>query len=356
MPSLALALAALTAAAPADLPGIWEGTVGTLPVRACFGRRDGGDFGGYFYRSKLRHIALEPVEGEPATFLETYSPGEPRWRVERATAGELGGTWSDGRRRLPIRLARVPGKEQGCDSLAFHGPRLAGILPRPSRAAADGTAYTRLVLDPRGRFEASVETFAIDGAGAAAGRINAALREPLGEWLDCVRAPLRHSPYEGSYHVTLTPAMITRRWLSVVNRYDDFCGGVHPNAGQTYWAFDLASGRGIDLRDWFNGRAVKRAGPAGTGEEIKTLQPEFRSFLLAGPRDQDAECDEVVGNEEYWNVGLTPAGLVFAPQLAHAVQACGEEIVVPAARLAPFLTPEGAAYLREIEAERGRPR
>ena len=355
MPSLGVALAALAAAAPADLPGLWEGTVGALPVRACFGRRQGGDFGGYFYRSKLRHIALEPADGEPATFVETYSRGKPRWRIERATAARLEGSWNDGRRRLPIRLTRAANGSKSCDSLAFHGPRLAGIGSMSSRRATNGVAYSRLVLDPRGRFEATVETFALDGASPAVRRINAALRKPFDEWSDCVRAPLAHGAFEGSYYVTLIPATITRRWLSVVQRYDDYCGGVHPNSGQTYRTFDLASGGEIDLLDWLGARAVKRERPAWTEEDVKTVRPEFRRVLLAGRRDPDPDCYETVGTAKYWNVGLTRAGLVFSPLLPHVVRACADEIAVPVARLAPFLTPAGAAHLRQIEAERRRP-
>ena len=37
---IALAAAAASPARPAELAGVWEGTIGTLPVRACFVRRD----------------------------------------------------------------------------------------------------------------------------------------------------------------------------------------------------------------------------------------------------------------------------------------------------------------------------
>jgi hypothetical protein len=363
MASVALVLAALAAAAqapPAQLPGLWEGRIGTLPVRACFGRQEWGDFGGYYYRSKLKHIALEPVDGDPATFAETYSPGKPQWHIDSATAAELRGQWTSGGRSLPIRLARVTGVPAAisCQDVAFHAPRLAGIRTVTSRAAKDGVGYTRLVLDPKARFDASVETFALDGASPAIRRLNAALREPLDgdppQWFDCVREPLERSAFEGSFHETLAPALITPRWLSVVQQHDLFCGGAYPDSGQTYRLFELASGREVDLHDWLNARAVKREGPAGTDEEIKTLQPEFRRFLLAGrrPDPDSAECDEVVKDEEYWNIGLTAKGLVFAPELAHAVQACGFELTFTAERLAPFLTPPGAANLRAAEAGR----
>ena len=60
-----LALAAAAASNPSELPGVWEGTVGNLPVRACFGARI-GDSGAYYYLSRLRPIPLDEEEGNDA--------------------------------------------------------------------------------------------------------------------------------------------------------------------------------------------------------------------------------------------------------------------------------------------------
>jgi hypothetical protein len=59
--------------------------------------------------------------------------------------------------------------------MAFHQPRLEGVRNIVARATVDGTAYTRITLDPRGRFDVHFRTFALDGAGAAVRRINARL-------------------------------------------------------------------------------------------------------------------------------------------------------------------------------------
>ena len=62
------------------------------------------------------------------------------------------------------------------------------------RSSVDGVAFTTLALDHGGRFEARVETFALDGTGAAARRINDRLGQVLHgdrpEWLDCVLGAL----------------------------------------------------------------------------------------------------------------------------------------------------------------------
>lgn len=359
MAKLEILLAALAAAAQAPtLPGLWEGTIGTIPVRACFAKREFGDFGAYYYRSQLKLIPLDPVDNAPGTFGESSGEGSPRWRIEKAGADSLAGRWSHGKRVLPIRLKRVAaqlGEDSPCAAAAFHAPRLAGLKTTASSASRDFIAYERLVLDTRGRFDASVDTFRFGGRGEAVDRINAALLQPLSgdppEWFACVREALERSPYEGSFHVRLEPALISRRWLSVVVEQDVFCGGAHPSGGRAYRAFDLTTGREVDILDWFNAKAVRRERIGESSEVFKTLTPAFRSFLLAGTKP-DAECGEIVRSEEYWNVGLTRKGLVFAPSLAHAVRACGEEVTRSFSALKPWLTAEGARNLTEIAAEK----
>lgn len=359
--SLQILLAALAAAAapPSQLPGLWEGTVGTIPVRACFAKREWGDFGAYYYRSQLKLIPLDPVDNAAATFGESSAEGSPRWRIDQAGADALGGRWSHGKRSLPIRLKRVAkavGEDSPCASAAFHAPRLAGLGTTPSSASRDFIAYERLVLDTGGRFDARVETFRFGGRGGAVDRINSALLQPLSgdppEWFDCVRTSLERSPYEGSFHNIIAPVLISRRWLSVTFDHEVFCGGAHPSGGRTYRAFDRSSGQEVDLLDWFNAKAVKRERPEGSEETFRTLTPEFRSFLLSRTKPDDAECGAIVRDEEFWNVGLTRKAMVFTPALAHAVRACGEEIVRDFASLRPWLTPEGFAHLSALQAER----
>src|SRR6185503_11391200 len=141
-PLLALAAAA---APPADLAGIWEGNVGTLPVRACFVQRDWGTFGAYYYLSRLRLIPLEVEEGAAGAFREGGDTQGPRWRIESADAARLSARWTSGGRTLPVRLRRLAGgegEEGACASLAFHAPRLAGVRTVAARAAKDGVDYT----------------------------------------------------------------------------------------------------------------------------------------------------------------------------------------------------------------------
>jgi len=356
-----LALAAATAApAPSELAGIWEGTVGNLPVRACFSHRESGDFGAYYYLSRLRLIPLDAEEGTGGAFHEGggTEQGSPRWMIERAEAESLTARWTGGTRTLPVRLrrvARMEDDESPCSSPVFHQPRLEGVRTVTSRASLDGVAYSRIQLDVGERYDVSVETFALDGEGEAAQRINAALRSSLAssppQWFECIQDSLGYHAFEGALAESLVPAMITGRWLSVSHHWDGDCGGAHPETSNNYRTFDLTAGREVNLHDWFNQAAVKRERLEGLEEDVTTLRPEFKRVVLEGWRAEDAECGEIVRDEEYWNIGLGRRGLVFQPLLPRVVQACGDEFIVPFSRLRPFLTEEGAANLRALEAE-----
>jgi len=359
-----LTLAAAAAAAPAGLPGVWEGTIGDLPVRACFTGRESYTFGAYYYLSRRQLIALNEVEGSASAFYEGNGglAAQPRWLIENAAGDRLAGRWTGGARTLPVRLRRVArqeGEDSPCGSMAFHQPRLEGVHVARTRASAEGVVYTKLALDHGGRFDVTVESFALDGDGAAIRQINAALARGFAgdppEWLGCIQDSLSDGGFEGSFAEILAPAMVSRRWLSVSHHWDGFCGGAHPDSSNTYRLFDLESGREADLYDWLNARAVRREGPRGTGEESKTLTPALRAAILAGWRAEASECEEVVRDSDYWNIGLTRQGITFSPSLPHVVQACEEDFTMSFARLQPFLSAEGAANARALQAEPARP-
>jgi hypothetical protein len=358
--SLSPSAAAAAPASPAALAGTWEGTIGSLPVRACFVRREWGMFGAYYYLSRLRLIALEAEEGAGIVFHEGGGDGAgaPRWRIERAEASRLTGRWTSGGRARAVRLRRLGGGEGEpgpCAAPAFHRPRLAGVRTVTRRASKDGVAYTHFALDTRGRFESRVETFALDGDGEAVRRLNATLSEAMAgdppRWFECVTGALEQSPNEGADSQTREPAMISRRWLSVTDEYDGFCGGAHPNSSSTYRTFDRASGREIDLHDWLDAAAVRRERFEGVEEGSKTLRPAFRTIILAGWRAEDAQCDEIVRSQDYWNIGLTRDAFVFTPLLPHVVQSCAETFTMPFDRLRPHLTREAAQAIRALQAE-----
>ncbi|WP_308387742.1 hypothetical protein [Acidithiobacillus sp. AMEEHan] len=123
-----------------ELAGVWEGTVGTLPVRACFEevKNDSAvqTYGQYYYLRYLRWINLVPPEGKnvrSGTFDE-YDTQDQRWHLGPVEGQELGGIWTDGKKTLPIRLTRVNTHKKACTDPAYTGPmqklrrKFAGFL------------------------------------------------------------------------------------------------------------------------------------------------------------------------------------------------------------------------------------
>jgi hypothetical protein len=364
VPALAAAAASSLLAAPQASPptlqGVWQGAIGALPVRACLIQQHWGTFGVYYYLSRRKLIPLtRDSDGGPFDEPERKGVQGGKWTIDTVAPRSLTGRWTRAGRTLPIRLTRVagvPADEPPCMSMTFNRPRLAGIGAVARRAAKDGTPYTRLILDHRGRFErdVKVESFRLDGGGAAARRINARLHEPLDgdppDWFDCIRGGLDTHGAEGNIDDVTRPTLITARWLSAVREDDSYCGGPHPNEERTMLTFDRATGRQVDLYTWLGGKALR---PVRFGSE---LRPEFRSFLLARWKPKEAECGPVLREAKYWAVALARTALVFRPGLVRPLQGCAEDIPITFPRLRPYLSAEGLKMVKALEAERARRR
>jgi hypothetical protein len=357
--------ASAQAAQPPALAGVWDGTIGGLPVRACFNQRDWGTFGGYYYRLRLETIPLQLPDGETRTFVEGHSEKDnkaPRWTFETIGADRLSGSWKQAGRTLPIRLTRVSTAGLGedetpCGSMTFHKPRFTGIKIVTKAARFEGGPYTRLILDHRGHFgdSVTVETFALPGTSQAIRRINAKLREPLAEgaddWRSCILWAWNVSPHGGEFSQVIVPTTMTRRWLSAKDSSGNYCGGAHPNYGEYPLTFDLASGEAVDLHDWFDDKAMVRERHGAAREVSTTISAAFRTHLLASWKADDSECREVVREAEHWTIALTRTAFLFSPSLPHVAQACAEEFPLPFAKAAPYLNAEGRKNLAALRSE-----
>lgn len=361
---------ALWLASPADaaipaqqLHGVWSGTIGTLPVRACIVARDDDLHGAYYYRSKLATIPLVAERKVPDQLTEGWAdtPKVARWIFDKASPDRLDGRWQAGGRKLAIRLVRVPFKpdadETPCSSIPFHQPRLSGIRLRSTPAVKDGLAITQHIVDYRGHFESTRETFTLAGQSPAIARINARLRKPLGQgvldWIDCERSALASSPFGGADNMSIEPRLNTARWLVVNEHWDGYCGGAHPDNSNQPLLFDRRDGRDVNLLDWFRTTAVNRERLEGEADTYDTLTPGMIAAIMGPAKpsgdSHDDECDEVIRNESGWNAELTRKGMIFTPQLPHVSTACADGIVMPFAAVRPWLTDEGQREVKAFE-------
>ena len=347
--------------APPVWQGVWEGTIGTLPIRACFQRRGADDpVAAYYYLSRLRPIRLEQ-QGNSKLWLETGDAAEtrrsPQWRFDGVGRTLLTGAWSVGAKQLPFRLTRIGGEaeDEPCGGPAFNAPRLRPLKPSATRATFGGVAYTKLAFDPGPGFgDVSLATFALDGDGAAVRRLNMGLRHLMSgaavssEWYGCVTSALGSTGTEGEYRAATTPELITPRWLAASQTISSYCGGAYPNAGVTSLLFDRATGAAVDLQDWLNDAAIERRRLSPEDATVK-LRSGLRRLLAARDKAVEADCRGASADAAYWDVGLRREGLRFTPSLAHVEQACAKPVLAPWATLLPFLTAAGRAGMAGVQ-------
>jgi hypothetical protein len=79
-------------------------------------------------------------------------------------------------------------------------------------------------------------------------------------------------------------------------------------------------------------------------------------MILKGWKPEDPECRDAIADQEFWNIGISRAGLVFSPSLPRVIMACGEDFTIPFARLTPWLNATGRAAVASIEAEASKSR
>lgn len=336
--------------------GVWQGTIGALPVRACLQERsETHRNGSYYYLSRLAPIPLS--HENDGSWAEENDSG--RWAVT-AAGSRLTGTWRGGGRSLPIALTRVavaPNDEDPCGSAAYITPRLRPSKVVAKQARKDGFTYTELVYDVGPSFpEVGISSFSYPPTRPGDRAINAALRldpaKPEGDadYVGCMKMALAGGGRDGDFQLTYAPDLVTPEYLSVAVNAGGFCGGAHPDESLWHVLFDRVSGRKIDLSGWLTAGAVVPGGDE-PGTSIRRITPALRVLALKHfpfGRGEDADCREAIAGEDYWELALTRKGIAFTPSLPHVIQACEDAAEVPFAELAPFLSPAGRAGIARL--------
>ena len=286
--------------------GVWQGTIGSLPVHVCLSSPDGKlRTGSYYYDASLVSLRLQP-NGETGTLSESKTVGgdeSARWQLAMAGTARLSGQWRQLARTLPVSLSRVPftANDDGpCASDAFLAPRIQSVGVAASSVTAKGIRYDRLVYNVGKAFATvAMESFAItevlpgDRAINAALRLNPATPDGDGDFLSCMRQSLSMAGVDGDYAVNVRPAMIAPEFVSASVSVDWYCGGAHPDGSTRHRTFDRRNGKEIDLAGWLLPSAVPAR--ARVGERGPTaITPALRRLILARFRPKDRECREPV--------------------------------------------------------------
>lgn len=356
-------LAAVPVQAEAAQPawqGVWQGTIGALPVRACLAYgSEGSSRGSYYYVSKLVPIALQKEEGAGA-WTEHEGGAEDSggsWTLTNQGANRLTGQWRSRARNLPVVLTRVaarPNEDGPCASSEFHAPRVRPVRVTSAPDSRQGIAYTKLTYNVGPGFpDTSIIGFAIREQQPGDRAINAALRvdtsKPEADYLGCDHQQVATQGISGAFSYEAEPDLLTADFLSVAISSGGDCGGAHPDDSTFHRAFDRKTGRAVDLGTWFTARGVK-ARESGDDSPFRELTPALRSVVLRHFKFEEAECSEAVSGSDYWDIALGRAGLTFTPSLPHVAEAYAEPATVPFRELSAWLSPAGQQGVMRLSA------
>ncbi len=330
--------------------GVWQGTIGNLPVRACFFQQsDTWTVGSYYYLSRMRAIGLHSTAD--GVWEEGFGNSTGRWTV-RPSGNSLTGNWQHGNRRLAITLTRVrsgPSEGGACGSAEYIAPRLRPITQRTSPKVANGFAFTEVRYDVGPNFgDVEIATFRYPATRPGDRAINRALQldpgvfEGESDYLSCLKQSLANNGLDGDFSVIQQPTLVTRDFMTVLFAGGYSCGGAHPDSYGFHRVYDRDSGQRIDLSTWFQPTAIIPRLPDDSSDQHH-LTPQFRALVLRQGRNLESDCREVVEQADYWDIALTRTGMDFTPGLPHAALACGDAISVSHAAFAPQLSQAGRA-------------
>jgi hypothetical protein len=209
----------------------------------------------------------------------------------------------------------------------------AAVLAAPMQVSGIGPHWPRLTQFP----DASVMA-RVNADLAAKEKANAAdYKECLSDLHDA-----GGKPDGDTWSVNVSVTYLSAHFLSVGVTSSNYCGGAYPNNGiETPVTFDLTTGRELDWKTAFK--------PGFLTDRLNAL------YRASYPKNADAECRSFVRDQPPFGIAEDAIfkieagkGLVVLPDLPHAVQACAEEVRLPAAKLAPYL--KNATLLNELGA------
>jgi hypothetical protein len=314
----ASAATAATPATPADAPsiqGAWTGRIGNGVVNACFMGNDGQ----YFYQRDLKGIALSSADG-------SWQEPDGAWKIERVSDTELEGVWLGSGKRLTIHLERLgPLQQDGDCGPAYYAP-VVNAVKYDYDEAKIGTLPVRIVKSPLG------QAFELMANSEAARQINDfSLLWLQNQAINAFRCKANGGE---EWQSELTASKMVGNYLLVAeNEPDNYCGGPHGNPYHANRLFDLRTGQAIDTYGWLNGGKAS----VDTGALRKLIEK----------LNTRGDCGDV-GFDISAPIP-SPAGLLFSTFYPHASRACNEDIEVGFAKLAPYLSPEGKAFVKGLK-------
>lgn len=365
-PLLVVVLMAPLAAAAHD--GVWQGTIGALPIIACLETVEGEVDGRYYYLRHLLPIVVrssDTKKGSAPRLIEhaaRASQSSAAWTLLPPAGSVMTGAWQSNGKALAIKLARVPLKkgeqhDGACNSAAFHRPREQPGKIRSAAAQLGRISYQSLKLDMGRHMSGDLVSFQLNGNAPATERINAGLRQALlaeqANVFLCEQNAIASALPSADFLSHTKPVLITAHWLVAESYMSSSCGSARPNYDTAFATWSLADGARVDPWSWFatTGKfaQVERTMPASR------IAPALNDILRRAWRedpDQEPECKEAIAPGAIdWMLRPTPAGMAFTPSLTHLSHECANDVLIPYRELVPLMNATGKAAVASLQSD-----
>lgn len=329
----------------------------------------------YFYHSSLKDIVLEGFRNKN-TFVFYFDKSDTgfqeKFTLNKASNGTFKGTWENGKgKKIPVSLSPIV--------IGNEANRYIHIPEVREYRKSDLYEYVRSGLlqfqdDSTSIFNGKTLRWVHEKHGATYGfylasdfdpavqkRINPKLEEILFQnamnQLGCSSGFDYSSGSNIEY--SITPNFLSKDLLSFTIWSSYYCGGAHPDFGQTGYLFDLNNGKDYSLEDILVfDSSVEKYTENGDDQSFSRyvnyrtnyFAPKLIEWLLADkliyPMEPGAEaneedpCNELYLEPESWTFAsweFTGKGIVFYASVYRAARACEVEgFTISFDRLRPF--------------------
>ncbi|MDH0174121.1 hypothetical protein ACK31Z_13270 [Aeromonas dhakensis] len=338
-----LGLGCLLLAMVTQASEVYQGKVGRMPVVMTLDTSSDGTVSGrYFYRKYRKDIPLSGKwEGKTLQLSELWDNSEPEkiaMLLERSGNG-LQGTWA-GKKPISVVLKVVDSSAIDIQDPVlvswrkrdlYELMRLEGLSLKPGKRESFQGYSLQWLQEPQSK----IAYFRITSGLPAEqlGKLNHVLAErqwsEVASYFQCMSTPMG-----GEFDQTVTPRFISPNLLSASIFTGYFCGGAHPDFGDSPLNINLATGEMLTLEDllWVgSGAPVKfdsrSYDPAASEYKEKYLAPwlvnEFRRLY---PNDMVPDAEECNYADpsvwEYASWYMTEKGIVLDPSFPRVERNC----------------------------------
>ena len=315
----------------AQLKGVWEGTVGTKAVTACFN----ADFpsGSYYYKQFLKPIQLTAKDDK--YWHEEQETGI--WELATPVDGVILGRWRSPKTRagLSIQLRLVDGAGVG-NACALNSYNAA--IEKPPKIETGKYIQFSPSRSYRKVWFAGQETIELFGPDPATARVNHLLKldtskKAIDAYFQQRREFLGRVGIPAVDEVDVKPEYWDANFITV-NFYTWTAGEGRNGISNIYQTWNVVTGEEVNLWDWLGAKS----------NEAK-LPPKLHKYIFKGAAPS-SDCQDGYRGQGEFILTLSKTGLnIFEKSWGDG---CEESFSIPYAKLLPFLSPQGKLAIKSI--------